>query len=407
MDALGDSASKQSSMRELKILVLTAHAPIFGASGGAARMYYNLKILASRHRVWLISFVEQDSEKEQVAKLASLGIEVNTVLRRAERPRNFWMPTPREHDEFASAEFRELVEQTVNAQRFDVIQAEYFQMAQHVPRNLPVLRVMTEHEIVFSNYQADFNRETRLWRKCFKCYEWLTQLNYEVRACRNFHRIACMTDEDRTVLRRFVAPSRLLTIPIGVDSSYFDPARVPGQESPGRMLFVGNYRHPPNREAVHFFVSEVFPRVRHEVPDAEFWIAGSNTPLLDHRACEADGVRVAGYVPDIRRCYRDAALFVAPIRSGTGMRVKLLEAFSMGMAVVGTPLAAHGFQSAAANVMLKAATAEDFALETIRLLRDPQLRSKLGVNARRMIQDYFDWSALGPQFLELVEDVHA
>ena len=174
------------------------------------------------------------------------------------------------------------------------------------------------------------------------------------------------------------------------------------------MLFVGNYRHPPNREAVHFFIREVFPRIRHEVTNAEFWIAGSNAQLLDQRViCGTEGVTVAGYVPDIRPCYRDAALFVAPIRSGTGMRVKLLEAFSMGMAVVGTPLAAHGFQSAGANVMLKATTAEDFALETIRLLRDPQLRSTLGANARRMIQDYYDWSALGPKFLELVEGVHA
>src|SRR5262245_3355847 len=148
-------------MRELKILVLTAHAPIFGASGGAARMYYNLKILASKHRVWLISFVEQDSEKEQVAKLASLGIDVNTVLRRAERPRNFWMPTPREHDEFASDEFRDLVQKTVNAQLFDVIQAEYLQMAQHVPHTVDALSGRTEHEIVSSNYKADFRRESR------------------------------------------------------------------------------------------------------------------------------------------------------------------------------------------------------------------------------------------------------
>jgi len=174
------------------------------------------------------------------------------------------------------------------------------------------------------------------------------------------------------------------------------------------MLFVGSYRHPPNREAVHFFIREVFPHIRHEVINAEFWIAGSNAQLLDQRVvCGTEGVTVAGYVPDIRTCYRDAALFVAPIRRGTGMRVKLLEAFSMRMAVVRTPLAAHGFQSAGGNVMLTATTTEDFALETIRLLRDPQLRSTLGANARRMIQDYYDWSALGPKFLELVEGVHA
>src|SRR4029453_15242582 len=116
-------------MPALNILVLTAHAPILGASGGAARMYYNLKILASRHRVSLISFFEQDAERHCLGDLATFGIDVKTVLRRVESNRHLWMPKPREHDEFASAEFRTLVGQTLSAQRFDVIQAEFFQMA--------------------------------------------------------------------------------------------------------------------------------------------------------------------------------------------------------------------------------------------------------------------------------------
>ena len=229
-------------------------------------MYFNLKILASRHKVSLISFVEHDAEKHRLADLASRSIDVKTVLRRAESNRHLWMPKPREHDEFASAKFRLLVEQTLSAQRFDVIQAEFFQMAQHVPRGLPALRVLTEHEIVFANYQLAFREERRFWRKLIKGYDWLVQLNYEARVCRSFHRIACMTDEDQAILGRFVEPSRLRTVPIGVDSSYFDPQQVAAQESSRRMLFVGNYRHPPNRDAVHFFVREVLPRIRQEVP---------------------------------------------------------------------------------------------------------------------------------------------
>src|SRR5262245_33235402 len=301
-------------MPALNILVLTAHPPIPGASGGGARMYYNLKILASRHRVSLISFIEQEGEQQRVADLASLGIDVTTVLRQAEAERRLWMPQPREHHEFASPEFRARVQQTLNAKRFDVVQAEYFQMAQHVSPDLPVLRVLTEHEIIFSNYRSAFERESQLSRKCVRFYDWLVQLNYEARVCRNFHRIACMTDEDRAILGRFVAPSRLRTVPIGVDSAYFDPEKAPVKQSERQMLFVGNYRHPPNRDAVCFFVREVLPLIRLEIPDAEFCIAGSNAHLLNPQVTqEVDGVRVAGYVPDIRTCYRSAALFVAPI----------------------------------------------------------------------------------------------
>jgi glycosyltransferase involved in cell wall biosynthesis len=367
-------------------------------------MYYNLKILASRHKVSLISFVEQDAEKHRLADLASLGIGVKTVLRRAESNRDLWMPKPHEHDEFASAEFRALVGQTLSAGRFDVIQAEFFQMAQHVPRGLPALRVLTEHEIVFSNYELAFREERRFWRKLIKGYDWLVQLNYEARACRDFHRVACMTDEDQAILGRFVEPSRLRTVPIGVDSSYFDPQQVAAQESSRRMLFVGNYRHPPNRDAVHFFVREVLPQIRQEVPEAEFCVAGSNAQLLNQQVLrEADGVRVAGYAPDIRSCYRSATLFVAPILTGTGMRVKLLEALSMGMAVVATPLAAQGFRSTNGQAMLTASTAAGFAEQAVRLLRSPELRSSLGTKAREMIQQRYDWNVIGRQFFDLVE----
>lgn len=393
-------------MPALNILVLTAHPPILGASGGAARMYYNLKILASRHHVCLISFVEQEAERHRLGDLGSLGIEVKTVLRRAEPACHLWLPKPREYDEFASKEFRALVQQTLSDKRFDVVQAEFFQMAQHVPADLPVLRVLTEHEIIFSNYRSAFEHETHLGRKCVKCYEWLVQLNYEARVCRNFHRIACMTDEDREILSRFVEPSRLRTVPIGVDSSYFAPPQVPAEESSRRMLFVGNYRHPPNGDAVYFFLREVLPLIRQQIPDAEFWVAGSNAQLLDGRAVGEAGVRVAGYVPDIRTCYHSAAVFVAPILSGTGMRVKLLEALSMGMAVVATPLAAQGFHSRRGQAMLTAGTAEAFAERAVELLRNPELRSSLGASARQMIQEQYDWNVIGRQFLDLVEAPH-
>jgi glycosyltransferase involved in cell wall biosynthesis len=370
-------------------------------------MHYNLKILASRHKVSLISFVEQDAERHCLGDLAELGIDVKTVLRRAEPAHHLWIPKPREHDEFSSAEFRGLVRQALSAQHFDVVQAEFFQMAQHIPRSLPALRVLTEHEIVFANCQSDFKGETRFWHKCVKGYDWLVQLNYEAWVCRAFDRIACMTDEDRTTLGRFVAPSRLRTVPIGVDSSYFDPARVPAQESPRRMLFLGNYRHPPNGEAVHFFVCDVLPLIRQQVPDAEFWIAGNNAHLLNQRIVGgAEGVRVIGYVSDIRSCYRSAAVFVAPILSGTGMRVKLLEALSMGMAVVATPLAAQGFRSTHGAVMRTAKTAAAFAEEVVTLLRNPELRSSLGATARQMIEEQYDWNVIGRQFLDLVETRH-
>ena len=163
------------------------------------RMYYNLKILATRHAVTLISFIEREAERQQLEKMQEMGIEVKAVLRRAEPANDLWIPKPHEHAEYASDEFRRQVHDALTERSFDVVQAEFIQMAQHVPVDLQAFRILTEHEIIYENFHADFRHERQILRKARKLYDWLVQLNYEVRACRRFDRIACMTDEDRAM----------------------------------------------------------------------------------------------------------------------------------------------------------------------------------------------------------------
>ena len=98
-------------------------------------------------------------------------------------------------------------------------------MGQHVPASLSLLKILTEHEIQFANSYAAFKAETRPLWKVKKFYDWMVQLNYEVDICRRFDRVVCMTDQDKAVLSEFVSTSRLRTIPIGVDSDYFQPER--------------------------------------------------------------------------------------------------------------------------------------------------------------------------------------
>jgi glycosyltransferase involved in cell wall biosynthesis len=130
--------------------------------------------------------------------------------------------------------------------------------------------------------------------------------------------------------------------------------------------------------------------------------------MLDQTLLQAsNGVHVAGYINDVRSSYGKSAVFVAPILTGTGMRVKLLEALSMGMAVAATPLAAQGFHCDGKDALLVADTPERFVAATVRLLKDLKLRKTLGKNARRMIQEKYDWKVIAHQFLDLVDVNHA
>jgi glycosyltransferase involved in cell wall biosynthesis len=395
-------------MASLNILFLTAYLPVQGIHGGGMRMFHNLKILSQKHQVTLLSFIESESEREYLLQLEELGIEVKTVLRRPSAANHLFLPKPREHDEYHSSQMAGLVQETLANRQFDVVQAEFLQMGQHVPRYLPIFKILTEHEVQYANFHASLKAEIQLFGKIKKFYDWLVQLNYEVKVCQGFDRVVCMTDEDLKLLSEFVPSAKLRKIPIGVDSDYFQPRKsLPESPSPARLLFVGNYRHTPNREAVHYFASKILPLIHGVIPEVEFWVVGVNSDMLDRHALSQTGkVKVIGHVKDIRTSYQEAALFVAPIQTGNGMRVKLLEAFSMAMAVVASPLATYGFDVKNEDHVLHALTAESFAAQTIRLLRDPSLRLKLGSNARKMIQQHYDWKVIEPEFLELVESRH-
>jgi len=395
-------------MASLNILVLTAYPPALGVHGGAMRMYYNLQILAAKHRVSLISFVEHERERELLRQLEMLGIEVASVLRSPGSSRNLWMPNPLEHHEFSSPEMAAQVRSVLEHQSFDVIQVEYLQMAQHVPRSASQFKILTLHEIGYANELKILQQESRFWAKAVKLYDWMIQLNYEVRSCRGFDSIVCMTDEDSHLLAEFVPRSKLRAIPIGVDSKFFDAGlRTDAAGEQKRMLFVGNYRHKPNRESVYYFVRNILPHIHQRIPEAEFWVVGANAEMLDAKLLGANPkVRVEGYVEDIRPFYQDCAVFVAPILLGNGMRVKLLEAFSMGMAVVASSLGAQGFRTRGGEQLLIADSTEAFVSNTIQLLQNKDRCVDLGSKARKLIREHYDWSVVGQQFLDLVEDRH-
>ncbi|MFN8005701.1 MAG: glycosyltransferase family 4 protein [Terriglobia bacterium] len=393
-------------MTPLNILFLSAHLPVLGLHGGGTRMFHNLRILAERHRIFLVSFIEQEEELDQVGEIEKLGVHVKTVLRRPLPARDLLLSKPREHWEYASRELKTAVLQAFEKTRFDVVQAEYLQMGQHVPLQGPAFKILTEHEVHFDNAWNEVRAESRVIPKFRKYMEWLSQYRYEIQTCRQFDRVVCMTEQDRSVLSSYLPPSKLKWIPIGVDSNYFQPRALPTEStSLPQLLFVGNYRHPPNCEAVQFMAQEILPRLQAYYPKIQMVVAGANTGFLsDLSLKDQQTIRLVGYQPDIRTVYNPADIFVAPLHSGNGMRVKLLEALSMGMAVVATRLAIAGFSAIPEKHLLLAETPEEFTAQLLRLLQDPALRIQLGANARNMIREQLDWKVLGSQFLDVVEN---
>jgi glycosyltransferase involved in cell wall biosynthesis len=229
-------------------------------------------------------------------------------------------------------------------------------------------------------------------------YRWMQMLRYETWMSRKFDRVVTMTNPDAEYLRSYLPGAAIRPIPIGIDPDEFSPT-LEDSSRPLEVVFVGNFRHSPNIEAAEFLMEHIAPRF----PAIQFVIPGSHVP--DHfRTQAARNVTFPGYIPDTRVLYtRPNTIVAAPLFSGTGQRVKLLEAFSMACPVVTTSIGAMGFPIRDGIEALVADNVEDFTSALRQLIASEDLRRRMGDRAREMILRDFSWITLGDQFLQVVK----
>lgn len=357
-------------------------------------MYHNIRILAERHTVDVISFVENDDERDLVKSVEPICNSITAVRRVPDFSPHWLSLDPFLVREFSTPEMHEAIDRAFRNRRIDVLQCEYLQMAQYHSRR--AFSVVTIHETLSDNAYSAFRAEVDPSLKLKLFYRWMQMLRYEVLATRRFDRVVTMTDHDARYLLSYSPSADIRHIPIGVDLREFTPNALQ-PERPLEVLFVGNFRHTPNAEAARFLVNDVAPFF----PEIRFVLPGHNVPS-DLRPLE--NIVFPGYAPDTRVLYqRPNTIVAAPLFSGTGQRVKLLEAFGMACPVITTSVGALGFPIHDGQEALIANSAEQFRTALKKLAASESLRVSLGLAARALMIRDFDWNQVGRRLLEVVE----
>src|SRR5581483_3573766 len=159
------------------------------------------------------------------------------------------------------------------------------------------------------------------------------------------------------------------------------------------IVFSGNLEYHPNIEAVRWFRQDIWPRLRDSLPTAEWRLIGANPGAVARFTGGDPRIRVVGPVEDAIRHLAEAKVCVVPLRSGSGMRFKILEAWAAGRAVISTTLGAEGLDARDGEQLLLADTPEDFARAVVRLWNDSALQAELGERGRIHYQEGFPWPA--------------
>ena len=185
--------------------------------------------------------------------------------------------------------------------------------------------------------------------------------------------VLTVTRDDDLTLGREGGVAERLVVPNMV------PVRPRSQGSrANELVFVGGFKHSPNADGIAWFVRESWPSIRRTFPDAVLNVVGGDAPPAVVALADQPGVRVHGFVPDMSDLFDRAAVSVAPLRFGAGMKGKVSEALARGIPVVTTSVGAQGFDVRTGVHVLLADTAEDFSRAVVALLADARLRERIG-----------------------------
>ncbi|MBC7247618.1 MAG: glycosyltransferase [Actinobacteria bacterium] len=392
----------------MDILFLCKTLPHEKVIGGPILVYNRVRLLSRRHRVSLLCFVSEE-ERAYEDTVARFCLDYRGVPMPGPRPawrkaRDFlFSPVPIYFLNAYSPDMYAALREMAQRHRYDVVVSEYSAVAQYLFRNpdlAGVKRVMSVHECYYL-------ARRKAWRVQRFSREGLSAL-FNLKGLRRFEfamyadadLVLTLTPEGKQELLDIRPDLRIEVVPHGVDVERFCPSGECEREQ--AVMFLGNYPHDPNRDAVLWFHERIWPLVKEKLPGARFYVVGKDpTPDLLELARRDPSVVVTGTVDDVRPYFERSKVFVNPVRIGGGFRGKLLEAMSMGLPIVTTSLGAEGVEAREGADMFVTDTPEEFAAAVVRLLCDDGLCEMLGESARRLAEERFSWEK-GVERLERV-----
>ncbi len=399
----------------MHILLLTQVVPFPPDSGPKIKTYHLLRHLVTRHRVTLVTFTRNEAEEQAADSLRGLCAAVHTVPLTRSRPRDALAlgrsllsgrPLLIERDDDPGMRRlldRLLREEAAAGRPFDLVHADQLNMAQFADP-LPLPRLLDQHNAVWTIVIRMLLQERGPKRLLLE-REWRLLRRYEGEICRRFEAITTVSAEDRRALEEAAGqPREMPVIPIAIDVDGQPP--VPREPGARGILSMATMMWPPNVDGVLWFARSIYPHIRAAAPDAPFYVVGQR-PVAEVRALpdEQPGVEVTGYVPDTAPYIARSACLIVPLRSGGGMRVKILEALARGIPIVSTTIGYEGIDLVPGEHLLVADTPEEFAAAVLRLLDDPALGARIAAAGRQRALERYDWRAVCPAMDAVYEGI--
>ncbi len=409
----------------MRILFLTPRFPYPPLKGDTLRVYHQLRVLSKRHRITLISMTESPvirSDYEHIAELCEHVSVVALPRWRAIANVGAGMVSrqPMQVSYYRAAQFKQQLRTALTGERYDVVHTTLIRMLPYVwtLKDPPVVVDLIDS---LSLNLADRRAQVRGPKRLGYEIEYRRVREYERAVVAHFPALIVSSAADREILvgsrvrdegvgtqwseaksraPLLPHPSPYSLLPITVIPNGVDLERFPFHEQMGRdsdtLVFTGNMGYHPNEEAVLWFASQVWPLLHSKHPNLCFQVVGTNpSERVRALAAPGTGIQVLGRVDDVTAYLGKATIAVCPMRSGSGIQNKVLEAMSVGAPVAATSIANRGVQGIPERDLLIADDPSEFAASVARLLNEPDTRANLARSARTFVEQNYRWEQHG------------
>ncbi len=396
----GKSARRGDSGRSILVIAPSwPHPPTWGF---ATRVFQLAKQLARRNRVSLLAYGGGSSARSRVNAVSifesvQLVGHPESVRNRRQAQLDSLRSSRSFHlGAFRSDEMHAAVQAMLARRHFDIVQLESSQMGFVLPLGtVPV--VLDEHNIEFLLLRRLAAVESSIPRKAYGYLEAAKARREEMRAWARSDGTVLTSDADLSVVRQAMPEKPACVVPNGVDTEYFHPSDV--EPEPSTVVFTGAINYRPNTDAVVHFIREVMPRLKRLKPSARFLVVGDGAPGWVIRTAGPD-VEFSGRVDDVRVPLNKAAVVVAPLRAGSGTRLKILEALAMAKPIVTTSIGCEGLSVASGEHLEIADDPDAFAQMVARLMSDRDAARDLGRQGRQLVEREYSWEVVARRLEE-------
>lgn len=374
-----------------RILYLTSRLPYPLYRGDKYRAYNHIKYLSEHHHIYLLAFIQSEEEHHYIPQLKKYCRDVQVVLLRPIQSywnviRFLFSSKPAQTSYYYSRKMMDKVGRVITSEKIDLLQVHTIRMSpygeeQTIPKVIDIV----------DSFSLWLKRRVKVgfsWKIPFYFLEYLKVKRYEKKVIASYDQALIISEHDR---RSVNAGEDVVILSNGVDVIPEEEPYHRVKSNPHmQLIFTGNMSYYPNIDAVRYFGSHIWPALKKEYKDLRFLIVGAD-PGRAVRKLNGNGVLVTGYVEDIHTVLKGADIYVAPIRLGSGIKYKVLEAFRARLPVVTTDIGKEGIYAEPQRAIMVANTPREFIDSVRALLEDSELRRSLGQTGYDFLTKHYQW----------------